>query len=293
MKIADIRIDGGTQSRVEIDTEVMGEYADAIHAGAKMPAVTVFFDGVDHWLADGFHRLLAHLDQYLEEIDVEVITGSVVDAKLYAFAANKDHGLRRSNADKRKAVEGMLEIASEWSDRQIASHVGVSVPFVGSVRDPEVAARQQENRERSTDKKGQNCNRITQTSPPESVVETGDRASTGIESEFLRIDSTEDSSQESDGGTLSEERVELEEMERVDREKYEQLIEISHSDDKLAAALKLVDEQAAEIKRQAVEIVVLRERNTGLMNEKVVLESTAKTWMTVAKKLGWKPKAAK
>jgi predicted nucleic acid-binding protein len=48
-----IRIDGGTQIRLEIRTDVVQEYAELI---AKLPPITVFFDGSTYWLADGFHR---------------------------------------------------------------------------------------------------------------------------------------------------------------------------------------------------------------------------------------------
>lgn len=140
LKIADIRIDGGTQSRVEIDTDVMSEYADAIRAGAKMPPVTVFFDGADHWLADGFHRLLARLDlsenPAEEEIDTEIIAGSQRDAILYAVGANASHGMRRSNDDKHRAVGILLADRewSKWSDREIARRCFVSHPLVASIR---------------------------------------------------------------------------------------------------------------------------------------------------------------
>lgn len=53
-----IRIDGGTQSRVELNQETVAEYCEAYKAGANMPPVIVFYDGTDRWLADGFHRYL-------------------------------------------------------------------------------------------------------------------------------------------------------------------------------------------------------------------------------------------
>ena len=60
INIKTIRIDGGTQSRVEINNEIVAEYAALIKAGAEFPPVIVFYDGVDTWLADGFHRFHAH-----------------------------------------------------------------------------------------------------------------------------------------------------------------------------------------------------------------------------------------
>lgn len=136
MKVADIRIDGGTQSRAEFDSDVMAEYADAIAAGAKMPPVTVFFDGSDHWLADGFHRLLAHL--HIEALDIEasVVSGSRRDAILFSAGANDTHGKRRTNEDKHRAV-GILLADAEWqlwSAREIAKRCCVSHDFVARLK---------------------------------------------------------------------------------------------------------------------------------------------------------------
>jgi hypothetical protein len=56
INILNIRIDGGTQPRQEINYEVVKDYAELMREGVAFPPVTVFFDGVDYWLADGFHR---------------------------------------------------------------------------------------------------------------------------------------------------------------------------------------------------------------------------------------------
>ena len=137
-----IRIDGGTQSRVEISTDVAGEYAEAIKAGAEFPPVVVFHDGADYWLADGFHRFHAHAKAGKASIPAEVKAGTQRDAVLYSLGANCAHGLRRSNADKRKAVSAMLADAewSQWSDRKIAEACGVSHTFVANLRKPDEVA---------------------------------------------------------------------------------------------------------------------------------------------------------
>ena len=51
-----IRIDGGTQSRVKIRTDVVDDYAEHMANGAVFPPGVAFFDGKEYWLADGFHR---------------------------------------------------------------------------------------------------------------------------------------------------------------------------------------------------------------------------------------------
>ena len=167
LAIADIRIDGGTQPRAELDNAVVADYADALTAGAQMPPVVVFFDGAAHWLADGFHRFHAHRKAGRKQIQAEISTGTKRDAVLFSLGANAAHGLRRSNDDKRRAVAAMLADRewSTWSDRQIAIHCGVSAPFVAAVRCPDAAARQRANRSKSAG----GCNPITPSAPKRRV----------------------------------------------------------------------------------------------------------------------------
>lgn len=131
-----IRIDGGTQSRVEIDNDIVAEYADAIRAKASFPPMVVFHDGADYWLADGFHRWHAYNTTGKASVEVEVHAGTLRDAKLYSAGANRTHGQRRTNADKRKAALMLLEDSEwgKWSDNRIASEIGLSHTFVASVR---------------------------------------------------------------------------------------------------------------------------------------------------------------
>ncbi|PRY07050.1 ParB N-terminal domain-containing protein [Paraburkholderia sp. BL25I1N1] len=124
-------------------------------------------------------------------------------------------------------------------------------------------------------------------------IERKDQPEAGTTSDFSRHDSAQESSSESDYGPSPEEIAFLEQQERADREKYDALVEVSYADDKIAAALKLVDTQAQEIARLRAEIAVLRERQTGLMNEKVALESAAKRWKKIAEQHGYKDKGGK
>lgn len=167
LNINAIRIDGGTQSRVEISMEAVAEYAEAIKDGIEFPAVVVFHDGADHWLADGFHRYHAHKQAGKVSILAEIRSGTVRDAILHSLGANASHGLRRSNADKRKAVAAMLadDEWAAWSDRKIAEACGVSAPFVSALRRPEVAEKQQAHRAASAAKRAPERNPITPAKP--------------------------------------------------------------------------------------------------------------------------------
>ena len=66
----------------------------------------------------------------------EVRTGSLRDTILHSVGANATHGLRRTNADKRRAVRLLLEDAewSGWSDNAIAKACHVHHSFVGKLR---------------------------------------------------------------------------------------------------------------------------------------------------------------
>jgi len=131
-----IRTDGGTQARTTMDREAIEEYAAAMTDGATFPPVTVFQEGKEHWLADGFHRLEAARKAGLMGIPADVRPGSLRDAKLWAAGANADHGIRRTTEDKRKAVGILLADGqcSSLSDRELAKACRVSHPFVAKVR---------------------------------------------------------------------------------------------------------------------------------------------------------------
>ncbi len=142
LKLSQIRIDGGTQPRVEINEEVVADYAERLREGVVLPPVVVFFDGIVYWLADGFYRYHAHRRAGREAIAVNVHDGGLREAILYSVGANAEHGLRRTNEDKRKAVETMLthEIASKdengnpWSNRDIAKRCRVDEGTVRNYR---------------------------------------------------------------------------------------------------------------------------------------------------------------
>lgn len=147
-----IRIDGGTQSRASLNESVVSEYAEDLLA---LPPVVLFHDGSDYWLADGFHRYHAFRKASKASIPADVRTGTQREATLFSVGANQAHGLRRTNDDKRRAVNTLLNDAewAGWSDRRIAEVCGVGHPFVAALRSPVVAEKQKESRNTSAAKK--------------------------------------------------------------------------------------------------------------------------------------------
>jgi hypothetical protein len=136
-----IRTDGGTQPREYLNELVLGEYTEAMAHEADFPPLTLFFDGSHYWLADGFHRFFAAKQLGASVIAAEVHQGTRRDALLYAAGANATHGLRRTNADKRRAVLTLLqdEEWQRWSNREISRLCSVTHTFVGKLRQELVA----------------------------------------------------------------------------------------------------------------------------------------------------------
>ncbi len=135
LRVKKIRCDGGTQPRTTIYDKVVAEYAEAMREGAAFPPLTVFYDGKDHWLADGFHRLGAAMNLGLESIECNVHQGTLKDAQWYSFSVNKTHGLHRSNEDKVRAVKAALKHSPDRTLREIAKHIGVSHEMVRQYRE--------------------------------------------------------------------------------------------------------------------------------------------------------------
>jgi len=136
LRISEIRMDGETQPRSQIDTVTVTEYAEAMERGDKFPPVSVIYDGDDYWLYDGFHRVRAAEKRGKFQIRAEVEQGTREDAVWESLASNKKHGLRRSQADKRRAIKRALKhtYGAEASNSKIAKHIGCSHATVRKYR---------------------------------------------------------------------------------------------------------------------------------------------------------------
>lgn len=135
-----IRAERNTQSRVGLNTETIDDYAEKMERGVDFPPITVFYDGRDYWLADGWHRLKASCKAQRLVMDpfirVDVRKGNQREALLFSIGANAGHGLPRTRQDKRRAVTLLLNDSewSKWSDNFLAQKANVSQAFVSKVR---------------------------------------------------------------------------------------------------------------------------------------------------------------
>lgn len=157
LPINEIVSDERCQTRAATDESVVEEYRTAYVAGASMPPIEVFRVGGVAVIVDGTHRYLAASLAAVRWLEVvEVGSGSWDEAQWYALAANKAHGLRRSNADKRRTVEVALRnpIAQEQSSRVVAEQCGVDHKTLEKIRRELQAAGEVAPRKTRTDSLG-------------------------------------------------------------------------------------------------------------------------------------------
>jgi len=136
LDLGDIKVDMEIQQRADdgVDADLINEYADLIGAGTEFPRVRVFVQDGEYFLSRGFHRYFAHGKAGRQTIKSDVLIGSRDDAIIDACGANTDHGARRTNEDKRKAVATLNGMFPKRSARWIAERAGVSADMVDRLR---------------------------------------------------------------------------------------------------------------------------------------------------------------
>jgi DNA modification methylase len=137
LQLDQIILDESLWSRADgLRQDVIDEYREALQRGDKFPVLTVFFDGKNHFLVDGWYRYYAYQVEQIQTVKTLIYQGSIREALLFSATINQRHGVRRSQADKRRAVEILLkdEEWSQWSDRTIGRHCGVHHSTVAKYR---------------------------------------------------------------------------------------------------------------------------------------------------------------
>lgn len=145
IRIADIIISPDLQTRGGIDQNHVGDIAEAIHRKVKIkpPRVIEIDDEGDSerhgkLFAIDQHRILAFRLEGRSKVPVNRLTGTWQDARDLASSSNAEHtGLKRSRADKQRAVVMCLEDHPDWTDGKVGKHCAVSSEMVRDWR-PEV-----------------------------------------------------------------------------------------------------------------------------------------------------------
>lgn len=138
VEIKRLRLDqieiGEVKARLHTSNEVVTEYAEGYQDGTEYPAIDVFHDGQVYRLGDGLHRFLAQKKNDFVDAECRVHSGDANAALWHACGANRTHGLRMTNADKRHACEVLLKTFTGKANREIARQVGCSDQLVADVR---------------------------------------------------------------------------------------------------------------------------------------------------------------
>lgn len=106
-------LDLSFQTRYGLTDETVEEYAELMSDGKVFPPVAVIDLGDNLALVDGYHRIAAITRIGGDEVEAVVTPGTREDALRASVKANSEHGQRRTNLDKRRA----LEVA--WENRDI------------------------------------------------------------------------------------------------------------------------------------------------------------------------------
>lgn len=136
-ELTDLVLDPRLQIRTGgLDDEHVATLADM--PAASLPPIDVVYEAASKtsWLVDGFHRLEAARRRGETTVVARVFQGDFRDALLLALGANSSHGLRRTNADKARAVDTLLadDEWKLWANTEIAERCGVSEGFVRNRR---------------------------------------------------------------------------------------------------------------------------------------------------------------
>lgn len=273
IKLSDIVIDAGTQQRVTINNDVVSEYAEAMRCGTKFPAITVFFNGTTYYLVDGYHRYNATKDAGgIDDILADVIDGTKREAVLYSLGVNNSHGIRLTNADKRKAVLTMLDDDEwkYWTDLAISKHCKVTQPFVSKIR--------KEINDTHKDIISENIKTVI-ISPLEPAQNLETENPEHEEFDPKEHELQEESRKELYGDFNPEDEIE------VLQKEVSKLNAIIESDDRLAAAM-------SEISRLNALIEVIESQKRGFQSSENAAKKAANMWKNKFEKLEKKMKAS-
>jgi hypothetical protein len=135
IKLSKIDLEHSPNVRAELNDEAIEEYTQGYRLKEKFPEC-VLFDASPGplLLADGRHRYHSMLKAGINERTFLVYKGSYEMCLKFALQANLDHGLRRTNADKRTSVLLAIQNFPKMSNNVIAEIAAVGDDLVREVR---------------------------------------------------------------------------------------------------------------------------------------------------------------
>ena len=119
-----------------MEREKIDLYAELMQDGVIFPPIEVVFDGQDHWVWDGFHRVHSTAQTGGTEIMCNIQVSNFEQAVWLSYSSNGDHGIPRPKGSVKMILEDLLNNPkfAKKSTKQIAMHVHCSQRSVQVVR---------------------------------------------------------------------------------------------------------------------------------------------------------------
>ena len=176
IKITDINEEKSLRVRVQMDNNAIQEYAAYLAANKPpMPPIVLFGPDVfgKYFLSEGWHRIAAHkladrthIMAYVHEL--KNLNEGWKEALAHALGSNTWHGVRRTNADKKRCIELAIKHWPEWSYRRISEACQVDDMTVKKIRTELEDREQVQPVSKSVGKDGKAYDRQVRNSAPES-----------------------------------------------------------------------------------------------------------------------------
>lgn len=128
LPISSLRLDASPRQGGESDDHV------GVLAESEGPLPPIVVHGQSMRVIDGMHRIRAAVLRGEEEIEARLYHGAEDDAFVLAVQLNIAHGLPLTRADRIAAAVRIVESRPQWSNRMIASAIGLSAGTVSKVR---------------------------------------------------------------------------------------------------------------------------------------------------------------
>jgi len=122
------------QPRVEIDSEVINEYKEKMDNRVEFPPLDIFKVENKYYLVDGWTRYYAYDKRNIEKVKCEIHEGTEDEAFNFTCSANDENGQKRTNEDKRRAVENALKRYPKKSAGYIAKICKVAVSMASDYK---------------------------------------------------------------------------------------------------------------------------------------------------------------
>lgn len=111
LKIDQLIRDPALQMRenIEADPENFARLLEMVSDGEMPPPCEVVSDGRAHWLTDGYLRTAVLEKAGKSSVECLILPGTFLDARMRALRANAGNGSGRTDGDRRKAVNAILD----------------------------------------------------------------------------------------------------------------------------------------------------------------------------------------